>query len=258
MIAHAFDAQIRAHLDGLSFQVSVDLRNFFDRNQVVKLGELVPPNIAAEVQNEARHLLSAFGKRREMTLAATGGTPRSYTSVDRDNIYKHDGFIRRFFESEAIREYLAKISGEQMFRVPYAPEEYIINSQNQSGDTHGWHFDDYTYALIWLVDAPGPFDGGRVEFVNFTEWDKAAPREQLMSLLCERTVQSMHIPAGSCYLMKARYALHRVAPILNDAKRTVIVFTYASKADLDDHTISHETMEQIYALPYQTKLHETA
>jgi hypothetical protein len=249
MDKHHFEAAVQKHLDELPEQTTDELKESFKRNQVVKLGQLVPETISASLQEEAHYLLKHFGKRRNLTLAATGGTPRSYTSVERDNIHRYGGSIRRLFESEAVRKYLGGIVGEDVFRVPYAPEEYIINSQNQSGDTHGWHFDDYTYALIWLVDAPGPFDGGRVEFVNFTEWDKAAPREQLVSLLSERTVQSLHVPAGSCYIMKARYALHRVAPILNDAKRTVIVFTFASKADLDDDTISHETMEQIYELP---------
>ncbi len=257
MDRHRFESGVQLHLQGLSSDVTMDLRTQFQRDQVVKLGQLVPPNIVSQIQSEARNLLAQHGKRRDLTLKATGGTPRSYTSVDRDNIHHHNGSIRSFFESEAVREYLGDIVGEPVFRVPYEPEEYIINSQNQSGDTHGWHFDDYTYALIWLVDAPGPFDGGRVEFVNFTEWDKAAPREQLVSLLCERTVQSLHVPAGSCYIMKARYALHRVAPILNDATRTVIVFTFASQADLDDQTISHETMEQIYDLPEHTQLLES-
>jgi hypothetical protein len=43
---------------------------------------------------------------------------------------------------------------------------------------------------------------------------------------------------------------------LNNATRTVIVFTFASQADLDDQTISHETMEQIYDLPEHTPLLE--
>ncbi len=252
-----FETQLQHHLNELPRQLSTGLRHMFQKEQAVKLDHLVPAVIAEGLQSEARLLLSEHGKRREMTLAATGGTPRSYTSVDRDNIYNHNGFIRQFFESSLLRDYISKIAGEPLFPVPYAPEEYIVNSQNQSGDTHGWHFDDYSYALIWVVDAPGPFDGGRVEFVNFSEWNKAAPREQLVSLLSERIVHSMHVPAGSCYLMKARYVLHRVAPLLNDATRSVIVFTFASRDDLDDKTISHETMEQIYGLPENNVLVET-
>jgi hypothetical protein len=57
--------------------------------------------------------------------------------------------------------------------------------------------------------------------------------------------------------MKARYVLHRVAPLLNDATRPVIVFTFASRDDLDDKTISDETMEQIYGLPEKNALVET-
>jgi hypothetical protein len=76
----------------------------FQKEQAVKLDHLVPAVIAEGLQSEARLLLTEHGKRREMTLAATGGTPRSYTSVDRDIIYNHNGFIRQFFESKLMHQ----------------------------------------------------------------------------------------------------------------------------------------------------------
>ncbi len=252
-----FNPLVVHHLATLPRQQTQSLADSFQKNLVVQFANLVPPQIADQLQTEAHTLLTTKGKRRELTLAATGGTQRSYTSVDRHDIHANNGAIRKFFESTALRTYLSKVAGEQLHPVPFAPEEYIINSQNQSGDTHGWHFDDYSYALIWVVDAPDPLSGGRIEYVNFAEWDKAAPRDQLIKLLTERSVQSIYVPSGTCYLMKARYVLHRVAPILNNTKRSVIVFTYASQADLNDATISHDTMEQIYDLPPTPMTHAT-
>ncbi|WP_446497433.1 HalD/BesD family halogenase [Halomonas sp. BC2] len=61
----------------------------------------------------------------------------------------------------------------------------------------------------------------------------------------------MHVPEGSCYLLRARDALHRTSPITKDTRRTVIVYTYATTEDLQDTSISHESMESIY--PKDTK-----
>jgi len=73
------------------------------------------------------------------------------------------------------------------------------------------------------------------------------PRKQLIELLANKVIKSKYVPAGSCYLMRTREVLHRVAPLTNNTKRTVIIFTYASVDDISDKSISHETMEDIYA-----------
>lgn len=250
-----FESLIKPHLEALPQQLTESLKCQFHKDQVVRLNHLVPVEISNSLNAEAAKLIDNEGKRRELMMTVTGDTPRAYTSVDRDEIYALNGNIRKFFENGHIRNYLSIIADEPLNRVPYAREEYIVNSQKQIGDTHGWHFDDYSYALIWVAEAPDPLDGGRIEYVNFSEWDKAAPKEQLIELLTKRETRSMFVPEGSCYLMKARYVLHRVAPLISGKKRrTVIVFTYASDADMNDRTISHETMEAIYEVDPETSV----
>ena len=199
------------------------------------------------MRQEALSVLERNARRREVNMATTGGTPRAYHSVGRDVIKQQCKLIPAFYESPDVLELLSLVAGEPLHRVPYEPEEYIVNSQNRLGDTHGWHWDDYAYALVWVVESPDPLVGGRVEFIPNVNWDKANTDQQMLSLLENRTVVSKHIKAGRCYLLKARYALHRVAPLIKPTRRTVIVFTYANTHDLTDETISHETMETIYA-----------
>ena len=241
------DLAIHSHISKLPQQLNDFLHTEFRQNHVVKLNTLLPADLGEEMGQQSKKLIDHSAKRRDMDIAITGGTPRAYLSVDRDTIRKDNGIITHFFQSEVIRKYLSTIAGEDMFRVPYAPEEYIVNSQQKSGDTHGWHFDDYTYALIWVAEAPSLFDGGRVELIADTVWDKEAPKEQIENLLKTREIRSLYVQPGTCYLMRARYCLHRVAPLLGKTRRTVIVFTYASQSDLNDTSISHETMEQIYS-----------
>lgn len=242
-----FDTQVSAHLATVPRQLTDLLTVRFREDCIVQIEEILPPALVEELHAQALRLLEDSAQRRDLEMAVTGGTPRAYLSVGRDAIHKDQGPITKFFQSEVIRTYLSQIAGETLHRVPYEPEEYIVNSQNQAGDTHGWHWDDYTFALIWMVEAPDCWDGGRVEFMKDTVWDKDRPREQLEELLTQREVQSRYIRSGTCYLMRANTTLHRVAPLTGNSRRTVIVFTYASDADLKDESISHETMEEIYS-----------
>ena len=167
--------------------------------------------------------------------------------MGRDVIKEQGTIIPAVFSSEDIRAFLSSVAGETLHPVPYEPEEFILNSQCQTGDTHGWHWDDYTFALIWIVEAPDPLSGGRIEYIPHTRWNKEAPREALSELLETREVRSRHIQAGNCYLMKASTTLHRITPLTSNTRRTVVVYTFASEADLTDETISHDTMEAIYS-----------
>ena len=242
----AIEHQIDAHIAAQPAQLVDILKDKFKDDHIVSISDLIPPDLNQKIRKEAKHLLSTEAKRRDLNIASTGNTPRHYSSVGRDQIKDGGTYIPAVFESDAILEFLSKIAGEPLNRVPYVPEEYIINSQNKAGDTHGWHWDDYTYALIWLVEAPGPFSGGRVEYVTKTQWDKENPEETVGNILRENEIRSAYIPSGTCYLMKANTTLHRVSPLSGEDSRTVIVYTFASEADMTDTTITHDTMEAIY------------
>lgn len=222
------------------------LANNFAKEQFVVM-DILPHELKQQIKQEALSVLETEARRRELLMESTGGTPRTYSSVGRDAIKKNCEAIPAFFESPDVLNFLSRVAGESLCRVPYEPEEYIVNCQCEPSDTHGWHWDDYAYALVWVVESPAPLLGGQVEFIPQTEWDKKNTRQQMELLLSNRGIMGRHIPAGQCYLLKARYALHRVAPLTGKTRRTVIVFTYANERDMSDPSISHETMEAIYA-----------
>ncbi|SNY91742.1 hypothetical protein SAMN04515647_1982 [Cohaesibacter sp. ES.047] len=240
-------ASIAEHLGKQPEQFLSLLADEFATHHVVAMNDLLPAHLKTAFHDEAATLLAGDAKRRDLNIDSTGGTPRHYQSVGRDTIKEHGVVIPSVFSSPDILAFLSRVAGDSLHPVPYEPEEYILNSQCQTGDTHGWHWDDYTYALIWIVDAPDPLSGGRIEFVPNTRWDKDAPREALTDILTQREVRSRYVQAGSCYLMKANTTLHRITPLTSNTRRTVVVYTFASEADLSDETISHETMEAIYS-----------
>lgn len=237
---------LKKYFATLSNGVVAMLANNFAKEQFVVM-DILPLELKEQMKREALSVLEAGARRRELLMESTGGTPRAYNSVGRDAIKASCKLIPAFFESSDVLNFLSRVAGEVLHRVPYEPEEYIVNSQSEPSDTHGWHWDDYAYALVWVVENPDPLLGGQVEFVPRTEWDKQRTRQQMTALLSSREVVGRHIPAGQCYLLKARYALHRVAPLTGKTRRTVIVFTYADEKDMSDPSITHDTMEAIYA-----------
>lgn len=88
--------------------------------------------------------------------------------------------------------------------------------------------------------------GARVEFIPRIPWKKENTREWIKKTLAEYPVISRHVARGQCYLLRARDVLHRIAPLTQESRRTVIVFTYANELDFNDASLTHDSMEEIY------------
>lgn len=245
MNAYTIDSTLSGHFKTLQEQLR-GWRQTLNLHHCVNLGTtFLPAGLRDTLHKEARWLL-AHSERRDVTIDSTGGTPRRYRSVGRDSVAEHGVVTPGLFRSESLLSALSLIAGEPVFRVPYAPEEFIINNQSGSGDTHGWHWDDYSYALIHVVEAPNSLVGGRVEFVANVPWDKSASETCIRRALETRVVNGLHIDSGETYFMKTNTTLHRISPLLGDSSRIAIVYSFASEADLVDPTIDHTTMEAIY------------
>lgn len=241
-----FDAIVKSHLESHSADYIENLKEEFSKNHVVVIDSLLPGPLKAALSAEAKYLMAEEGKRRDLIMKISGNTPRHYFSVGRDRINENGKLIPAFFHSQVIRDFLTKVYGDVVYKVPYEPEEFIINRQQATGDTHGWHWDDYTFALIWMVEAPAEGCGALVEYVPHTEWDKTDFENCVNKVLEVSTVQRKYIPQDTCYFMKANTTLHQISPLTSETRRTVIIYTYASEADMTNGKISHESMEEIY------------
>lgn len=250
------NTKIANHISSLRSSQKAAWTTIYNEENIAILSNILPRDVENGFVGEARNLIKQSAKRREMIIEESGNTPRAYDSVGRDDIRKYGEYIPAVFDSDEFRNILSEVAGQELHRVPYKPEEFIINSQNKPNDTHGWHWDDYAFALIWCIDEPDPLAGGRVEYVPNIEWDKDHPQEHLANTLRGNEVKSIHLKEGECYLMKANTCLHRIAPLTAETKRTVVVMTYASTEDLTDETITHGSMEEIY--PTDTMMDEVA
>lgn len=250
----SIEEKIENHIRQFPVSLVNYLKSDYQEDLMVVIDDLLPHDVREGMETEARRLLSEEALRREVIIAQSGNTPRAYDSVGRNVIREQGEYIPAFFDSPSILNFFSRITGETLYRVPYAPEEFIINSQNKTGDTHGWHWDDYSYALVWVIDEPDVFAGARVEFIPSVPWKKTATREWIKDVLTENTIRSRHISQGQCYLLRARDALHRISPLTSASRRTVIVFTYANDLDLNDPELTHDSMETIYPQDTQAQL----
>lgn len=243
---HAHDELLGEHIAKLDVAKIDRWALDFSENQVAILDEILPHEFQKSLIEEARFLLENEAERRELIVKESGGTPRSYKSVGRDSIAEHGSYIPAVFYSNKFRAFLSKIAGQEVHPVPYDPEAFVINSLSTPRDTHGWHWDDYAFALIWCVDEPDPLSGGRVEYIPHSIWEKNDPEAGLRETLRENPVTSLHLKEGDCYFMKSNTCLHRVTPILEETKRTAVIYAFASTEDLSDTSITHTSMEEIY------------
>jgi len=190
----------------------------------------------------------------------TDGTPRNMRTVGQPVIKDKGPLIDAFYFAPALLELVERVVGEQVHTCPYPGEHYVISQLDRHGDTHGWHWDDYTYGIILVLEAPHYTQGGFVQAVPNTAWDKANP--DVYGALLSSQVRSYALAPGDGYVIKTNSTMHRVHPIRGEDRRTIVNMTLASTADLS-RQFTHETNDALFGGvrdPRQTPdwLHESS
>ncbi|MEQ1500770.1 MAG: adenosylmethionine decarboxylase [Myxococcota bacterium] len=196
---------------------------------VVDVTGIVSDDTFARVRAEVLRLLDAHAERRDLHLATTGNTPR-YLSVVRSENIGTSPLIRELYASPALTGPLEAITGEPLCPCPKEDEEFLITKHHCRGDTHGWHWGDYRYALIWIVEAPPLAAGGLLQCVPFTRWDKRDPR--ILDKFTEGPISTYYFRTGQIYLLRTDTTLHRTVPLTEDTTRIILNMTWGSAEDL--------------------------
>jgi len=210
----------------------------FARDGYLKINHLIDPMVRDEIIADAKYLLANHSKRRDLLIESTGNTPRYLSNVTRDDIENFGKYIPIAYKSKYLLSLIRSIVKEDVIPTPWKWDNYIINSQHKAGDTHGWHWGDYPYTIIWIVEAPSIESGGLLECVPHTNWDKRNSR--IENLLVENTIDSYFHMTGDVYLLKADTTLHRVKPLTQDVIRIILNTTWERARDKDRH-VEHET-----------------
>ena len=160
---------------------------------------------------EVHDLLNKNAIRRDVTVASTGNTYRKMYNVNQPEIKQNGELIALLYESPAVRNFLGDIARDGIVSC-WEQEQYLITKLSHPGDTHGWHWGDYPYTMIWIIEAPeDPAIGGVLQCVPHTEWDKQDP--QIWEYILTNDVKSYHHLKGDVYFLKSDTTLHHFVPI---------------------------------------------
>jgi hypothetical protein len=240
------DQAFAEHYAKVPESVRAELREAYTTGGYCKLSNFAPPELIAPIREEAHALFARNAVRRNMRMAVTSNTPRILSNVRSIDVAAQGKLIPAMYFSPALMDFLGQIFGEPCYVCPYENERFMLLSLSQADDTHGWHWDDYAFSLIWFIEVPRPEQGGVVEFVPHTTWDKHDP-DIVHRYLREREVQQRIHVRDDVYLLRGDTCMHRVTPLREDAFRLVLNLAWANQADLERPSVSHETLDGLYS-----------
>lgn len=222
-----------------------DMRNNFHRDGYLnfKNYSFLPKDILQAVHAEVHQLLDQHSTRRDVTVASTGNTYRKMYNVNQPEIKQNGSLIPLVYESDAVRNFLGTIARDDIVSC-WEQEQYLVTKLCHPGDTHGWHWGDYPYTMIWIIEAPeDPSIGGILQCVPHTEWDKKNPH--IWEYILSNPIQSYHHLKGDVYFLKSDTTLHHVVPLQQETTRIILNTCWASEHDRRAH-IEHESIDVIW------------
>lgn len=215
---------INSDLYELSSACGEGFRDTFNRDLIVILPKFFKPEAFAILTAEVQRM-GQRKRRRDLLMPDSGNTPRKMSILSGTDILQMSSIIPMLYLDEEFRDFLSSIAGETVYPVPDSVENYVCNFLHLDGDTHGGHIDTYPFAFNIMIEAPPRDMGGTLEIVKGSS--------VLQDLDYETKVTSVYIPPGDCYLLRTDKAVHRVSPLINSWRRTVINFAYTNAASLN-------------------------
>jgi hypothetical protein len=217
----------------------------FRETGYARLPGFLPQSLAMPLREEVLKMYRRHAVRREMNIPVTGNTPRRLSNVRCSDLTRDSRYIRMLYHSEPLLRFMSLVFGEACHICPYENERFMLLSESQAGDTHGWHWDDFAFSLIWMIESPPAESGGWLEFIPDTIWEKDNP-DTVEKYLRSRKVEKRYHAAGDVYLLRGDTCMHRVAPLHRDTFRLVLNLAWASDSDLQ-RPITHETLDTLYS-----------
>ncbi len=210
-------SELIAHQDRLEYCGITNVTACFD------------PLIQLLMKQDAISVFELKSQRKDFISARTN-TPRNLFIVGEKDITEASHIIKEFYHSPDVVHLLSEITNQKLHCLPCQGQRYVMNGLMENNDTYGWHWDDYSYALIYVAIAPPLGAGGEVECIANTPWIRSEPNIQ--HLVNTRPIQLHYFEAGNFYLIKSNTTLHRLTNINRPYKRLSITFAYLTNTDM--------------------------
>lgn len=225
---------------------SHDCAEDYAQTDYCEIDQFLPDGLWRRALGELEALFETQSRRRDILVKQSGNTPRNYSNLDRETLRRGSIVVPCVFTSQPLYKLLSKVVEEAVHPVPYLPEEYIASRLHRVGDIYGWHWDDYSWALVWVLKTPPENVGGSLEYIKRVPWNRAEP--DIDRWVSRGPVQRRHPGPGSAYLLKSDTSLHRVSPLRKLHDRIIVVSTFASAADLTKE-VDHSSMKDLFPDP---------
>jgi hypothetical protein len=237
-VVHPVAKQLEKHLTGLADYTRLDeARQQFLERGVVRVPFLAPEAVKDLLAIEVEELITSHGRRHDLVFPETGNSQRHVCNVRRDQIKAFGSIIPGLYCVPALREVLTIIAGEEVLECPTNLSS--SSSLRWTSPATPMAGTGTITALPWSACVT---DGGFVQCISHTEWDKNDPR--LHWWFVTRPIYSIGLVPGDSYLMRTDTTLHRVYPVTG-GRRLIVNMSYASSGDLTKQ-ISHETMDNLW------------
>ncbi|MDQ1020043.1 HalD/BesD family halogenase [Streptomyces afghaniensis] len=220
-----------------------ELSQSFRRNGYVKLSNFVSKDLFQTITKECHRLLDLHQQRIDIHLKETSNSPRFMSTVSQKAIETDSELVRAVYNSEAMMGTLSRIAGQPVLPCPWDEEKYVLIRQHKQGDTHGWHWGDFSFTVIWIIEAPGPEFGGQLQAVPHTDWDKDNP--QVHEYLAKHPISTYPHATGEMYFLRSDTTLHRTIPLNADKTRIILNTCWGSEQD-QLKKATHETMQAMF------------
>lgn len=221
-----------------------EMAEHYRRHGYVKLSGLVPTEVFDAVKTETMRLLDEHARRIDIHLKETGGSPRFMSTVSQEAIAADGELIPSVYRNQALKDALGQIADEPVHGCPWPGEEYVVIRQDRPGDTHGWHWGDFSFTVIWIIEGPDPSVGGTLQAVPNTSWNKEDPRVE--EYLANNEIENWDNTTGDLYFLRSNTTLHRTIPLNSVATRIILNTCWASTTELDKPA-THETMDAMFS-----------
>ena len=152
--------------------------------------------------------------------------------ITTDQVPAESGLHHLYHDAD-FKAFICAIVGQAAL-YPYADPLSSINVHYaHHGQELGWHFDNSSFAITLLLQAPEA--GGQFEYVkDLRDADKGEMNfDGVAAVLDQKTKpEVLAIKPGTLVLFRGRNAMHRVTPTIGDKTRYLVVLAYNDAPDI--------------------------
>lgn len=226
----------RRHLIGVDPAALLHSRNRLAETGIARLGFLLPYRVKRALAVEALALVEHHRQWGEL-LPGGEESPRHSIEVPPQAIATHANLIPQLYDCDVLRRDLSIVAAESVLPCPI-PQRFAVTRVHYD-DIPQWHWDDYSFALVLVVECPPLEEGGFIQTVAHTQRDRQFP--DVHRTLTRNPIHSWELQPGDLYLMRTASTLHRVYPF-EHGRRTILSMYFATRADLDRSAAAGQSM----------------